>query len=158
MTGVLKLRIAETAEELKVLLDQQTTVTGWERVQALYLLKKGEVSTITGVAEILGRDISTVFRWFQRYRAKGLEGLLNIQRNQGRKPVIPPEVRQVLQERLQDPEAFESYTDVKAWLEQEHGIVASYKVVHETVRYRLNIRLKSCRSRSQPSPSAATHA
>ncbi len=152
MTGILKFKISESAEELKALLDQQTTIMGWERVQALYLLKKGEISSITGIAEVLGRDISTIFRWFQRYRAKGLEGLLQIQKNQGRKPRIPLEVREVLKERLQDPEAFQSYMDVKTWLEQEYGIVASYKVVHETVRYRLNICLKSCRSRrSDPS-------
>lgn len=147
MTGVLRFNISESVEELKTLLDRQTTIRGWERVQALYLLKKGEVNSITGIAEILGRDISTIFRWFQRYRAAGLEGLLQIQENQGRKPRIPTEVQEVLKERLQNPEAFQSYMDVKTWLEQEYGIVASYKVVHETVRYRLNVRLKSCRPR-----------
>lgn len=145
MTGVLKLNISESIEELEQLLAQQTTVMGRERIQALYLLKAGKVRTMTGVAEALGRDISTIFRWFQRYRSWGLEGLLKNQCNQGRKPTIPVEIREVLRQRLQDPEAFQTYGDVKAWLEQEYGIVASYKVVHDTVRYRLNLRLSSSR-------------
>ncbi|MBH8554636.1 IS630 family transposase, partial [Nostocaceae cyanobacterium CENA357] len=41
MSGVYKLEIKETQEELKELLAIQKTATGKERVQLLYLLKTG---------------------------------------------------------------------------------------------------------------------
>ncbi len=147
MTGVLKLTITESAEELKALLTRQTKASARERIQALYLLKIGKVKTITGLAEILGRDISTIFRWFQRYRSTGLEGLLNTPRNQGRKPIISEDVLDILKDKLQSRHQFRSYEDIRLWLKDKFGIEASYKVVHETVRYRLRTRLKTSRTR-----------
>ncbi len=149
MPGAFKLDIQETADELKTLLAKQTTSTGRERVHALYLLKTGKVETMTGLADLLGRDISTVFRWFQRYRSKGLEGLLTIPRNQGRKPTIPQEVIDQLRDKLlQSPNQFRSYTEIQTWLKQEYGVNASYKVVHETIRYKLKIKLQTPRSKA----------
>ncbi len=147
MAGVLKLDIQESAEELKLLLGRQATSAGKERVQALYLLKIGKVKTITGLAEILGRDISTIFRWFQRYKTKGLDGMLNVPRNQGRKPLIPKPILETLKQELHQPGRFRTYSDIREWLRENHGVDASYKVVHETVRYRLKIRLRGSRGK-----------
>jgi hypothetical protein len=60
MAGVFKLEITETAEQLKSLLSEQKTVEGKERVQALYLLKLGQVKTIQQLAVVMGRDRTTV--------------------------------------------------------------------------------------------------
>lgn len=147
MAGVLKLDIQESVEELKLLLGKQATPTGKERVQALYLLKIGKVKTITGLAEILGRDISTIFRWFQRYKTTGLEGMLTVPRNQGRKPLIPTPILETLKQELNQPGRFRTYSDIREWLRETHGVEASYKVVHETVRYRLKVRLRGSRSK-----------
>jgi putative transposase len=46
MAGVFKLKITETASELKILPFQQKTAFGKERVQALYLLKLRKVKTV----------------------------------------------------------------------------------------------------------------
>lgn len=151
MAGVLKLDIRESAEELKSLLGKQSTPTGKERVQALYLLKIGKVKTMTGLAEILGRDISTIFRWFQRYKARGLEGMLTVPRNQGRKPLIPKPVLEILKQELHQPGRFRTYSDIREWLRETHGVDASYKVVHETVRYRLKVRLRGSHAKRRKS-------
>jgi putative transposase len=45
MAGVFKLKITETASELKTPLFQQKTAFGKERVQALYLLKLRKVGS-----------------------------------------------------------------------------------------------------------------
>ncbi len=51
----LKLEIAESTQELKTLLGQQKTAFGKERVQALYLLKLEQVTTVGELARCLGK-------------------------------------------------------------------------------------------------------
>ncbi|MBW4608023.1 MAG: hypothetical protein KME22_12575 [Hassallia sp. WJT32-NPBG1] len=55
MAGVTKVEIYESAEELQKLLRKQKTVLSRERIQALYLLKIGQVKTIQDVAVVVGR-------------------------------------------------------------------------------------------------------
>ncbi|QIZ73186.1 helix-turn-helix domain-containing protein [Oxynema aestuarii] len=147
MAGVLKLKIHESGEELKNLLAKQSTARGRERIQALYLLKIGQVKTLKELAILLGRDTATLYRWFQKYKAKGLDGMLEVKKGQGRKPAIPSEVMDSLRDRLQEPNGFQSYGEVKTWLKEKFDIDASYKVVHEAVRYKLKVKLKTSRKR-----------
>ena len=148
MAGVFKLEIAETAEQLKTRLQEQKTVEGKERVQALYLLKLGRVKTIQQLAIDLGRDRTTLQRWLRQYRQGGMSRLLQRQVRLGRKPDIPEWAQTALSKRLQEPEGFNSYGEVKEWLEVKLGVSASYKVVHDTVRYRLKAKLKRPRPQS----------
>ena len=55
MSGVVKINITEAPETLQSLLSQQKTVQGFERVQALYLLKTKQVETVQHLALMLGR-------------------------------------------------------------------------------------------------------
>jgi hypothetical protein len=55
MPRLLKLDIIENLDELKSLLGQQKTAFGKERVQALYLLKLGQVKTVSELGQLLGR-------------------------------------------------------------------------------------------------------
>ncbi|GAB1538294.1 hypothetical protein NUACC21_09520 [Scytonema sp. NUACC21] len=48
---------------------------------------------------------------------------------------------QLLKE-LQEPQGFKSYEEIRTWLKAEEGVEASYKVVHDTVRYRMKAKLK----------------
>lgn len=148
MSGVFKLDITETADQLKSLLAQQTTASGKERIQSLYLLKIGKVQTLRELAVFLGRDTTTLYRWFQKYKTHGLEGMLQVKKGQGRKPAIPYDVLQKLQQQLQQPGAFKTYGEIQTWLKEEFGVEASYKVVHEAVRYKLKVNLKSPKYRS----------
>lgn len=146
MAGVCKLDIIETQKELKTLLAQQKTASRKERVQALYLFKIGQVKTVKELAVAIGRDRITVQRWLQKYRCSGIAGLLAVKKGGGRKRAIPQAALMALQQRLQDPEAFRSYGEIQVWLKQEHGVDASYKVVHATVRYKLKTKLKFART------------
>lgn len=148
MAGVFKLEITETAEQLKRLLNEQKTVEGKERAQALYLLKLGQVKTIQQLAVVMGRDRTTVQRWLRKYRQGGISQLLQRQERLGRKPDIPQWAESALRKRLCEPEGFNRYGEVKDWLEQKLGVSASYKVVHATVRYRLKAKLKRPRPQS----------
>ncbi len=53
-----------------------------------------------------------------------------------------------LKQRLAQPQGFNSYGQIQQWLEAECGVVA-YRTVHQTVRYKLNAKLKVPRPRSK---------
>lgn len=149
MSGVLKLNITQTAQQLKSLLAKQTTARGKERILALYLLKINRANTLKDLAIVLGRDTATLYRWLHQYKANGLEGMLAVRKGQGRKPAIPQSVMEQLRQKLENPDQFRSYGAVKNWLKEQYGIDASYKVVHEAVRYKLNVKLKSSKPRNR---------
>lgn len=142
MTGVVKIKITETASELKKLLKQQKTAFALERLQALYLLKTQQVETVQHLAFVLGKSRVTAQRWLRRYREGGLNGLLEQYKSTGRPKIIPQQVRELLKVELTDPEGFSNYGEVQTWLKASEGIDASYKVVHDTVRYQLKAKLK----------------
>jgi putative transposase len=56
---------------------------------------------------------------------------------------------QKLKQQLDRAETFSSYGEVKTWLKREFGVDASYKVVHEAVRYKLKCKLKRQRQKKQ---------
>ena len=62
MSGISKLEIKETVEELRELLAIQKTASNKERVQLLYLLKTGHGQTISHTAQILGRNRVTLHK------------------------------------------------------------------------------------------------
>lgn len=142
MAGVTKIEIKESVEELHELLLKQKTASSRERIQALYLLKMGQVKTIQGVGVVLGRGRVTVQRWLKAYRKLGIPGLLVTKKSTGRPPIINSEAKEQLFKELEQPEGFKSYEEIRTWLKAVEGIEASYKVVHDTVRYRMKAKLK----------------
>lgn len=122
MSGVLKINITESAKELYTLLKHQKMAQGKERVQALYLLKTGQVETVQHLVVVLGRGRITVQRWLHQYRQSGLSGLLRQKLSPGRPKAIPDWAVEQLRQELQDPEGFESYVEVRTWLRAVLGI------------------------------------
>ncbi|PLZ99156.1 hypothetical protein CEN50_08490 [Fischerella thermalis CCMEE 5268] len=114
----------------------------------MYLLKTGQVETVQHLAVVLGRSRITVHRWLEQYRRSGLNSLLVQKKSPGRPKIIPEDVRSHIKEELKDPQGFKSYEEVQRWLLASEGIKASYKVVHEVVRYKLKAKLKAPRPRS----------
>jgi putative transposase len=143
MNRVQDCEIVESPAEIIGMIAAQNTTTAVERLMALYLLKVGKVTTLRDLATVLGRDYTTLFRWLRKYRTDGITGMLTLSQGpRGRKAAIPGEVLEKLRERLDQPTSFTSYKEVQGWLRREYGINASYKVVHEAVRYRLKVCLK----------------
>lgn len=137
MAGVYKLEIHESEAELKQLLGVQRTAVGKERVQLLYLLKTGQAKTVQMAAQLLGRHRVTVQEWLRRYRAGGMESMLEIKVPPGRARAIGLWAERALAKRLQEPQGFESYGAIQEWLKTNLGINAPYKTVHKLVHYRL---------------------
>lgn len=148
MCRVVKIDITENAEELQTLLKKQHSASLKERILALYLLQTKQVETVQHLAVLLGRGRITVQRWLRQYREGGLKTLLEVKTSTGRKPIINSTVREKLVQELSDPQGFSSYGEIKTWLQAVMGVEASYKVVHDTVRYQLKAKLKAPRPRS----------
>ena len=147
MSGVTKVVITESAEQLKQLMNQQFQARSKERLQALYWLKTGHCRQIVEIAALLGRSRSTIHRWFQTYQKGGLAQLIGPGKKPGRKPHIPNWAIAKLEKRLQQPRGFNSYGEIQQWLESESGVKVKYHVVHELVRYRLGAKRKRPRPR-----------
>lgn len=102
----------------------------------------GQVKRIEDVAVVVGRERVTVHRWLKTYTSLGINGLLAAKKSTGRPPIINTEAREQLSKELEQPEGFKSYGEIQTWLKAVEGIEASYKVVHDTVRYRMKAKLK----------------
>ncbi len=142
MARTLKLEIKESSEELKHLLDKQTSVQMKERLQALYLLKTGTLSTLQDLSSVLVRDPSTIYRWFQKYKQEGLEGLLKPYKSPGKTTTIPLAAMVKLKQYLEEHEGFTSYGEIQTWLKEECGVEVSYHVVYRAVHQKLNATIK----------------
>lgn len=158
MSGVLKITIEESAETLKTLLDKQRDAVSRSKVQVLWWLKIGEVTSVNKLAQVSGYHRTTVSRWLSQYRQGGLEALLAVHPKPGRTPKIRGEIRERLEKELQDPEGFGSYKEVQQWLQGVCGVKAAYKTVHGTVRYQLKAKLKRSRPRSEKQTPGAVEA
>jgi transposase len=148
MTGVYKLEITESIDDLRQLLRMQKTVSDKERIQLLYLLKSEQAKTVQAAAKLLGRHRVTVQEWLRLYRQGGLNALLSHKPRTGRRHSIPAWAQEALEKRLQQAEGFNSYTEICQWLESQLGIVSPYKTVHQLVHYRLKASPKVTRSAS----------
>lgn len=145
MSGVLKIEIVESVETLQSLLQQEKNSQKRERIQALYWIKTNLVESIGHLSSLNGKHRTTVSRWLSSYRKGGILKLLDIYKSSGRKTIIPPEIQQALINELNEKEGFSSYKEIQIWLYTVHGLDVSYKVVHDTVRYRLKAKLKAPR-------------
>ena len=143
MSGVVKIKISESAETLKKLLKNARTPQEKERIQTIYWLKTKTVETVKQIAIMLGRNRVTVQKWLRKYRTGGLNLLLEPKKNLGGRPSsIPPDVREKLKDELQKPEGFQSYGEIQLWLTTCFDIDVAYRTVHELVRYKLKSKLK----------------
>ncbi len=149
MAGIVKIDITETPSELKTLLSQQKTSQNFARVQALYLLKTGQVKTVIGLSIILGKNRVTIQTWLKIYRVQGMSGLLAERHGGGRRATIPDWAVKALERKLTNTEGFKSYKEIQRWLQETLGIKASYMAVYELVRYKLVAKLKVVRPKSK---------
>jgi transposase len=85
MSGVIKIEITETVDELKELLKLIENQESKERVQALYWLKSKQVKTTEAIANLIGKHRTTVSRWLSSYRTGGIKALLTKGKSSGRK-------------------------------------------------------------------------
>jgi transposase len=142
MSGVIKIEILETVDELRQLLQTSQTKEVKERVQALYWLKSGQVQTTKAIAGLIGKHRVTVSRWLSSYKEQGINALLTKGKSTGRNKKLSPPVEASLKQELTDEPGFSSYKEIQIWLRVVHDVEMSYTGVHQLVRYKLKAKLK----------------
>jgi transposase len=145
MTGKLQIEIVESVESLSKSLKQEKNPQKKERILALYWIKTNLAESIEHLSSLSGKHRTTVSRWLSSYRKGGFSKMVDIKKSSGRKPEIPPEIQQALINELKEKEGFSSYKEIQTWLYTVHNLDVSYKVVHDTVRYRVGAKLKVAR-------------
>jgi len=158
MSRPFQIEILESLEELEKGLKHTTTASSKERLQMLYLLKSGQVTSRQGLAELIGRDQATITRWVRKYKDGGRSGLLEVKHAPGKASIVSGEALSQLKQRLESPQGFQSYGQIQQWLVTELGLKIAYKTVYELVRYRIGAKLKVPRPRSlKQHPESQSH-
>jgi transposase len=147
MSGVVRIEIVETPEELKGLMRQDKDTVRQEKLLVLYWLKTQMVDSVLSAAVRLGKHRTTIQRWLSSYRSGGIEELLSQKPRSGRPRIMNPETVEKLSQELQQPEGFSSYKEVHQWLTSCCEVKVAYRTVHQWARYRLKSKLKVPRRR-----------
>lgn len=84
----LQVEIKESQEELETDVKYTAEASSKERLQMLYWLKTGQVTSRRSLAERLGRDAATITRWLKKYKDGGYKGLLEVKQAPGKEPIV----------------------------------------------------------------------
>jgi len=134
MSRSLRIEIAESAEELREMMNHQARAKFRERLQILYWIKIEFFRSLQELADHLGRSKPVIVKWLKTYRTRGLAALLEWNYRGGRRSTLSDAILDNLQRRLSDPTAgFNSYTEVKHGLCEEQGLEMPYSTVHRIV-------------------------
>ena len=83
--------IQESEEELTRLEQSLRGQKAADRVRMLRLLKSGAVKSLKDCAPLVGYSVIQLTRWWERYRAEGLTGMLKQQKPVGKASRLTPE-------------------------------------------------------------------
>ncbi len=116
--------IQESEEELMSLEQHLRGEKAADRVRVLRLLKSGTVKSLKDCAPLVGYSVSQLTRWWERYRAEGLAGLLKQQKPAGKPSRLTPEAWAGLLQAMRAGH-IATLEEARNYLEQQWGI--SYK-------------------------------
>ena len=116
--------IQESEEELTRLEQRLRGQKAADRVRMLRLLKSATVKSLKDCAPLVGYSRTQLTRWWQRYRAEGLAGLLKRHKPTGKASRLTAEAWAGLQAQMRAGH-ITTMQDARNYLEREWGI--SYK-------------------------------
>ncbi len=116
--------IQESEEELTRLEQSFRGQKAADRVRVLRLLKSGAVKSLKDCAPMVGYSVSQLTRWWERYRAEGLTGMLKRHKPAGKASRLTPEAWAGLLQAMRAGH-IATMQDARNYLERAWGI--SYK-------------------------------
>jgi transposase len=114
--------IQESEEELTRLEQRLRGQKTADRVRMLRLLKSGTVKSLKDCAPLVGYSLVQVTRWWERYRAEGLAGVLKRQKPAGKASRLTAEAWAGLLAQMRAGH-ITTMQDARNYLEREWGIV-----------------------------------
>jgi transposase len=131
----------ETADELYERYFAESAVRRRQRLQVLWLVRRGR--TATQAAHESGVGLRTVTRWLGWYRDAGLDGVLERVPGHGA-PGNPSYLSGAQQQQLvatTQTAAFRTYDEARRWVAETFGVEYSYQGIYSLMR-QLGIRPK----------------
>ena len=113
--------IQESEEELTRLEQSLRGQKAADRVRVLRLLKSGAVKSLKDCAPMVGYSVSQLTRWWERYRADGLAGMLKQQKPAGKASRLTAEAWAGLLQAMRAGH-IATMQDARNYLEQQWGI------------------------------------
>jgi transposase len=113
--------IGESEEELMSLEQRLRGQKPADRVRMLRLLKSGTVKSLKDCAPLVGYSVIQLTRWWERYRAEGLAGLLKQQKPVGLASRMTPEAWAGLMVAMRKGH-IATMEEARDYLEREWGI------------------------------------
>jgi len=113
--------IQESEEELTRLEQSLRGQKAADRVRVLRLLKSGTVKSLKDCAPMVGYSLSQLTRWWERYRAEGLAGVLKQQKPAGKASRLTAEAWAGLLQAMRAGH-IATMQDARNYLEREWGI------------------------------------
>jgi len=114
--------IQESEEELRSLEQSLRGQKTADRVRMLRLLKSETVKSLQDCAPLVGYSAIQVTRWWERYRAEGLSGMLKQHKPAGKASKLSPEAWAGLLQAMRAGH-ITTMQDARTYLEREWGIV-----------------------------------
>jgi putative transposase len=103
---------------------------GWQvqRLTAVRLGLAGELS-VPAIAEAVGSSQRTVHRWFDAYRAGGVDALLTRKKGKGRAPMLDSQKLSALKEAV-STQNFRRAADAQEWIREHLKVETPIKSVY----------------------------
>jgi transposase len=128
--------IQESEEELSRLEQSLRGQKTGDRVRMLRLLKSGAVKSLKDCAPMVGYSVIQLTRWWERYRAEGLRGMLKQHKPAGKASRLTPEAWTGLLQAMRAGH-IATMQDARNYLEREWGIIPNCVLIlqHHLARY-----------------------
>jgi len=108
--------------------------------------QKQRFKTRKSLTDYLGITSRTGERWVQKYKSKGIEGLLSDEPKNLKSRIITPEIHKGLAKRVNSSEhPFLGYWDAVQWVENEYNIEVQYHNLRRYLIQHFKTKLKTPR-------------
>jgi transposase len=110
------------------------------------LIKSNRFKTRKSLTDYLGITTRTGERWTQKYKTKGIEGLLSDAPKKLKSRIITPEIHQGLSKRVNSSEdPFLGYWDAVQWVQNQFGVDVQYHNLRRYLIQHFKTKLKTPR-------------
>lgn len=138
--------VVESSSSLEALLRSSRDFQTQKRIQCLLLLKQGRFTKRQELSNYLCIGCSTLKRWLNTYRDKGIEAYLHKADRSGRPSRFSEELHDGLKEKVHNSTgSFNSYLEAKRWVKEQYNQDIPYQTLREYLIRNFKTKLKSPR-------------
>jgi transposase len=146
MGKVFEITIKEDLKELKTLHRKEKSSKKKLRIMSLILTLEGKFITREELAQFIGVNSKTLYKWTDKYKEGGLSELLKISGGGKRRETVPGSIHKAIGDKLNDSNApLQGYNDAVLWIKQEFGYELKYHTVRAFMIRNFGTKLKTPR-------------